>query len=373
VVLGALVILWAIVLVPMWLRRHDRTNEVASADRFAGAMRVLSRRTGARTRRASAMSSGRYVMAPPRSSVDHEPLVTVTETESFEVSGPSRYTALAAEGRRRVANAKALTARISSGGGSLDSELGHARREASAPARRPSLAAQRAGERARKLAQRRRLVAAMGGSFFVSALLALVAGGFFVSLQVFVDILVLAGLAHLRAEVVTERARRRSASGPARAARPVADARPVVAPRPAQAAVAKEAAPVRRSAPAATAGRRAGLSGAGTLAAARVMATPAPAAPPAQAPAPAAPAAEARPAHKATAPAVRPQRAATRTVDLTQPGKWTERQAATAAATVTMPAYVTGELVADQRAELEEIERTSEFELDLILGRAVGE
>jgi hypothetical protein len=44
VVYGVIVALWAVVLVPMWLRRHDAANETRSADRFSHAMRTLSPR-----------------------------------------------------------------------------------------------------------------------------------------------------------------------------------------------------------------------------------------------------------------------------------------------------------------------------------------
>ncbi len=43
--------LWAAVLVPMWLRRHDEASESRSVDRFEGAMRTLSRRSGSADRR----------------------------------------------------------------------------------------------------------------------------------------------------------------------------------------------------------------------------------------------------------------------------------------------------------------------------------
>lgn len=41
---AVLVVVWAVVLVPMWLRRHDTVTESRSVDRFSTAMRVLSRR-----------------------------------------------------------------------------------------------------------------------------------------------------------------------------------------------------------------------------------------------------------------------------------------------------------------------------------------
>jgi hypothetical protein len=57
-----LVVMWLVVLVPMFVRRHDDRNETRSMDRFATAMRVLSRRSpgtgGVAGRR-------RYATTPP--------------------------------------------------------------------------------------------------------------------------------------------------------------------------------------------------------------------------------------------------------------------------------------------------------------------
>jgi len=47
VIYAVIVALWALVLVPMWLRRHDTENEVQSVDRFSNAMGILSRRDDA--------------------------------------------------------------------------------------------------------------------------------------------------------------------------------------------------------------------------------------------------------------------------------------------------------------------------------------
>jgi hypothetical protein len=41
---AVIVVLWAVVLVPMWMRRHDTETEVRSVDRFSNAMGTLSRR-----------------------------------------------------------------------------------------------------------------------------------------------------------------------------------------------------------------------------------------------------------------------------------------------------------------------------------------
>ena len=47
VIYAVIVVLWAVVLVPLWLRRHDEVTETRSVDRFQGAMRTLSRRDAA--------------------------------------------------------------------------------------------------------------------------------------------------------------------------------------------------------------------------------------------------------------------------------------------------------------------------------------
>ena len=81
---GALVLMWAVVLLPMWVRRHDEASEANSMDRFTTAMRVLSRRnddpgTGgnvghrevvmpARTQRRDVTVQGRPARKPVRSS-----------------------------------------------------------------------------------------------------------------------------------------------------------------------------------------------------------------------------------------------------------------------------------------------------------------
>jgi hypothetical protein len=43
---AAIAIMWAAVLIPMWLRNHDAATENRSAERFGQAMRVLSRKEG---------------------------------------------------------------------------------------------------------------------------------------------------------------------------------------------------------------------------------------------------------------------------------------------------------------------------------------
>src|SRR3954467_13586532 len=64
VIYAAIVVMWAVVLVPMWLRRHDAATESKSVDRFSTAMRTLSRRTTSGPGR-------RYVVMPRRPESSH--------------------------------------------------------------------------------------------------------------------------------------------------------------------------------------------------------------------------------------------------------------------------------------------------------------
>lgn len=66
--------IWAAVLVPMWLRRHDAVTESRSVDRFSTAMRVLSRRSPHR-------DGSRYVVMAPRPPGDR----------ARQGSGPRRF------------------------------------------------------------------------------------------------------------------------------------------------------------------------------------------------------------------------------------------------------------------------------------------
>jgi hypothetical protein len=82
---ATIVVLWAAVLVPMWLRRHDEVTESRSVDRFQGAMRTLSRRAPAGDRR--------EVLVPRRGETHAVP------DNAFEPPTPA---SLAAARRRRV-------------------------------------------------------------------------------------------------------------------------------------------------------------------------------------------------------------------------------------------------------------------------------
>jgi hypothetical protein len=78
-----LVVMWLVVLVPMFVRRHDQSVEARSMDRFASTMRVLSRRAYAATRAATA---------------------TRPATDAAETVEPTSAAAvrIRAEGRRRM-------------------------------------------------------------------------------------------------------------------------------------------------------------------------------------------------------------------------------------------------------------------------------
>jgi hypothetical protein len=80
VIVIGIVMIWILVLVPMWLNRHDADNASRSMDTFSTAMRVLSRRTPARRDR-------RFVVMPRRDSwgltVDNQPDVTGRRLPTF--------------------------------------------------------------------------------------------------------------------------------------------------------------------------------------------------------------------------------------------------------------------------------------------------
>jgi hypothetical protein len=67
-VYAVIVGLWAVVLIPMWLRRHEAATESRSVDRFSQAMRILSRR--------EATISTRTVVMPARSAESRRPVAS---------------------------------------------------------------------------------------------------------------------------------------------------------------------------------------------------------------------------------------------------------------------------------------------------------
>src|SRR4051812_27026437 len=158
--------MWAVVLVPMWLRRHDAANESRSAERFSTAMRTLSRRTHATPGR-------RYVVMPRRQ----------PGTVSIHVSGA----AVAAASSPRAGR----------------------------PAR-PAVGAARAS----MVRRRRRTTFALLGVVTLTALFAM-AGMFPWLAQLVVDVVLVSFLAHLRTQ-----ARRAAAVARQRGRDTAASARP---------------------------------------------------------------------------------------------------------------------------------------------------
>lgn len=370
-------VLWAVVLVPMWLKSHDRANELAAADRFAGAMRTLARRPGRST-------PGRYVMMPARSAAARAP----------HVSAPQRPVASARELRRRSAETPSPTRDSAQTAVVYDravrAEAGRSTTVSERIEQAPNRYDAQSGRAARKarIARRRQLVVGLAASFLLTLLLAIIGGGLFVVLQVFVDVLVLAGLAHLRAQAMTDRAmarrarraRRRAAGDGGRA--PIADRARTASPPPVPAESylvplsVPSSADVRYDAPAAP---RPYVEPAAYEDRDWAYGDPAqsPGAQPAAQHA-ARPDAEHRvePGSNVAAEAVGGATRA-RTVDLTQPGKWSAEQAAARGDDFFVAASsspVTAELMADQLAEAAALAAANdEAELEYLLDRAVGE
>jgi hypothetical protein len=150
----AIVAMWAGLLIPMWLRRHEQETEVRSVDRFSTAMRILSRRP-------TPPPDRRYLVMPQRPAAATQPLADVPRGAI----------------RRRVAEKQARP------------------RPARPPARPP---ARRTG-RARLVARRRRLLVGLFGIAFLTFVLAL-AGVVSWWWQFVADLALAAYFAHLRSE-----------------------------------------------------------------------------------------------------------------------------------------------------------------------------
>ena len=179
VIYAAIVVMWAVVLVPMWLRRHDAATESRSAEKFSTAMRTLSRRTHGTPGR-------RYVVMPRRQA----------GTMSVHVSGA------------------AVAGRV-----------------ASRPVRPAASSA-----RAAMVRRRRRTTIVLLATVTLTALLA-VLGVVPWLVQLVFDLLLVAFLGHLRTQArrgVTQVRERRRA--PVAAPRPAAPARQAAPARPAAAA-----------------------------------------------------------------------------------------------------------------------------------------
>jgi uncharacterized membrane protein len=216
VILAVIVVMWAVVLVPMWLRRHDAASETRSADKFSAAMRVLSRRQPAGS------SDRRYVLMPRREA-------SVAVHVSGAAARPTRAARVARQTARSVAPDPAAGSSVST-----------SRRSVS---RRPV-----------SLAVRRRRVL-LGLLAVVGLTLVLtVAGVIGWVLQLVVDLIFVAFVVHLRTQAkrTAALARSRRRPMPAEAPRPATptEARFAAAQARARSAVASPAAAAASAVPA---------------------------------------------------------------------------------------------------------------------------
>jgi len=187
VILLGIVLAWAVVLVPLLLHRYDTLTD-ASAERLATAVRVLSRRT-------TAAGSRRYLLASGVQPVAERSWSCAwTPSEPFDGDGgPGEGLPRPAGLRPRLGSVRVAT-------------LGVARRlvdpvpAAGTPAR------------ARMLARRRRVLAALAAAAGVFAVLALAVRPVFWVPQVVCDVLLVAYLGWLRRTALRERAARARAA-----------------------------------------------------------------------------------------------------------------------------------------------------------------
>ncbi|MFL6139591.1 MAG: hypothetical protein ACJ74O_17570 [Frankiaceae bacterium] len=185
VILLVIVAMWAVVLVPTMLRRHDSISESRSVDRFSAAMRILSRRTAEAPGR-------REVVMPARPESARRPVVSPAVQEP-----PSRWKVT-----------KVVTDRLPR------SEPSPARATA-APARpaRPARPVVSSGRRSLAVRRRRMLLGLLGATV-VLLIAAPVLGGPWWGAATCAAVLLLGYCAHLRAETrrTAQLTRRRSAA-----------------------------------------------------------------------------------------------------------------------------------------------------------------
>src|SRR2546423_15505523 len=97
--------MWAGLLIPMWLRRHEQETEVRSVDRFSTAMRILSRRPAPPPDR-------RYLVMPQRPAAATQPLADVPRPGvRRRVSAPDARARSPRPAARRVGRARLVARR----------------------------------------------------------------------------------------------------------------------------------------------------------------------------------------------------------------------------------------------------------------------
>ena len=100
----AIVAMWAGLLIPMWLRRHEQETEVRSVDRFSSAMRILSRRTPPPPDR-------RYLVMPQRPAAATLPVADVPRAAARRAAPPQQRRPERAPRSRPAPGRTALMAR----------------------------------------------------------------------------------------------------------------------------------------------------------------------------------------------------------------------------------------------------------------------
>jgi hypothetical protein len=162
VIILGLILMWAVVLVPMWLRRHDEVEESRSVDKFSTAMSTLSSREGRPTQRNVQPSSYRGTPSVEREA--HAMKRDSAPDVHVHVSGASAPEALAA--RRKLTVAK----------------------------------------------RRRHLLAGLAGSVAATLIAAAVLGGMLLwAVQILLDLATVSFFMHLRRMAVQAKASRRRA------------------------------------------------------------------------------------------------------------------------------------------------------------------
>jgi hypothetical protein len=209
IILLGLIVMWAVVLIPMWLRRHDETEEARSVDRFTSAMHTLSRRDP------DAAADKRYVVMPNRYS-SHDVHVSGASDELEERES------LWGRVAHHLPTLPISTWRASEGTSATDDHTDdhvestgpltprHAIRSTGsprppAPPRRPKTAAER----------RRRTLMGLAALALVSLIAAIFVGGMIAwTVQILTDLALVGFVVHLRrraqaAAAAARRARRR--------------------------------------------------------------------------------------------------------------------------------------------------------------------
>jgi hypothetical protein len=214
VIILGLVLMWACVLVPMWLRRHDEAQETRSVDRFSTAMHTLSRQ--------DARAAQHYVVMPHRArSLD----VHVSGASAEDDASPEAP--VVRRRHHRSLPVRLVRAVFILAGGILGALVGVVRFLGSRLVGVMRAGAQRAVHRQRRerrqisaATRRRRTLFGLLLAAVVTLVLAVVAGGVLLwSLQVAVDLAIVGFVRHLRRQVqraaAVARQRRRAAAAPA--------------------------------------------------------------------------------------------------------------------------------------------------------------